>query len=166
MGVSGCGKTTVGEGLAEALGWRFDEGDQHHPPANVAKMAAHVPLDDADRWPWLRTLAGLIAGHEAAGRSSVLTCSALKRSYRDLLRTGAPRVRFVHLDGDPAILQERLAARVGHFFPPDLLASQLAALEPLGPGEDGIVVDIALDPTAQVRESLAHLGLEPLVGRA
>ena len=100
MGVSGCGKTTVGEGLAAALGWPFDEGDQFHPPANIAKMAAHTPLTDEDRWPWLRTLADRIAAHERAGRSSILSCSALRRSYRDLLRTGAPRVRFLHLHGD------------------------------------------------------------------
>jgi gluconokinase len=159
MGVSGCGKTTTGEALAARLGWPFDEGDRHHLPESVRKMAAHVPLEDADRWPWLRTLAGLIGGHEAAGRSSVLSCSALKRRYRDLLRTGAPRVRFLHLHGSRAVLQARLDGRKGHFFPPDLLASQFAALEPLGPDEDGIVVDVALDTEAQVEAALRGLGL-------
>ena len=134
MGVSGCGKTSVGERLAAVLGWPFDEGDRHHLPASVAKMSAGVPLEDADRWPWLEELARLIAAHEAAGRSSVLACSALKRAYRDVLRTGAPLVRFLHLHGDRAVLQARLDARKGHFFPADLLASQFAALEPLAPG--------------------------------
>jgi gluconokinase len=159
MGVAGCGKTTVAEGLAAALGWPFAEGDAFHPPANIAKMSAHVPLEDADRWPWLQALADRIAGEEAAGRSSVLSCSALKRSYRDLLRTGAPRVRFVHLHGDQALLAARLGARAGHFFPPDLLASQFATLEELGADEDGVVVDIALDPDAQFRAALRGLGL-------
>lgn len=159
MGVSGCGKTTVGEGLAAALGWPFDEGDRFHPAANVAKMSAGTPLDDADRWPWLEILAGRIRAAEASGTSSVLSCSSLKRRYRDLLRTGAPRVRFVHLHGDRAVLAGRLAARRGHFFPPGLLDSQLAALEPLGPDEDGVVVDVALDPDAQVAAALAGLGL-------
>lgn len=159
MGVSGCGKTTVGEGLAVVLGWPFDEGDRFHPAANIAKMSAGHALDDADRWPWLEILAGRIAAKEAAGTSSVLSCSSLKRRYRDLLRTGAPRVRFVHLHGDQAVLAGRLAARRGHFFPPGLLDSQLAALEPLGPDEDGVVVDVALDPDAQVAAALAGLGL-------
>lgn len=161
MGVSGCGKTTVGEGIAAALGWPFDEGDQYHPPANVAKMEAHVPLSDADRLPWLTILAGRIAEHEHAGQSSVLSCSSLKRSYRDILRAGAPRVRFVHLAGDPALLAARLGARRGHFFPADLLASQLADLQPLAPDEDGVTVDIALGPSDQVRASLVRLGLTP-----
>lgn len=164
MGVSGCGKTTVGEGLAAALGWPFDEGDRFHPAANIAKMSAGHPLDDADRRPWLETLAARLGEKEAAGTSSILACSALKRSYRDLLRSGAPRVRFVHLHGDKAVLAARLANRKGHFFPPDLLDSQFAALEPLGPDEDGVVVDVALDPEAQVRAALAGLDLEP--GRA
>ncbi len=159
MGVSGCGKTTVGEGLAAALGWPFDEGDRWHPKANVAKMSAHIPLDDADRWPWLEALVAVIAGHEAAGESSIISCSSLKRSYRDLLRTGAPRVRFLHLHGAYEVLAERLAGRKGHFFPADLLRSQFAALEPLGPDEDGIVVDVALDPETQVRQALPGLGL-------
>ena len=96
--------------------------------------------------------------HEAAGRSSIIACSALKRAYRDLLRTGAPRVRFVHLHGERAVLAARLAARKGHFFPPDLLASQFATLEPLGPDEDGLVVDVALDPDAQLAAALDGLG--------
>ena len=160
MGVSGCGKTTVGEGLAAALGWPFDEGDRYHPPGNIAKMSAHVPLEDADRWPWLEALARLIAEHEGDGPSSVLACSSLKRRYRDLLRTGAPRVRFLHLAGDRAVLAARLAARRGHFFPPALLASQYAALEPLQPDEDGVEVDVALSPDAQVRLGLARLSLD------
>jgi carbohydrate kinase (thermoresistant glucokinase family) len=159
MGVSGCGKSTIGIALASRLGWPFDEGDRYHLPSSVEKMASHIPLEDADRWPWLEKLAALIGEHEAAGRSSVLACSALKRAYRDLLRTGAPRVRFLHLHGAREVLQARLDARKGHFFPPDLLASQYATLEPLAPDEDGIVVDVALDPDTQVRESLRGLGL-------
>jgi carbohydrate kinase (thermoresistant glucokinase family) len=160
MGVSGCGKSTIGIALASRLGWPFDEGDKYHLPSSVEKMAAHIPLEDADRWPWLDKLAELIREHEAAGRSSVLACSALKRAYRDVLRRGAPRVRFVHLHGAREVLQARLDARKGHFFPPDLLASQYATLEPLGRDEDGIVVDVALDPDSQVREAMAGLGLE------
>ena len=158
MGVSGCGKTTVGERLAEVLGWPFDEGDRFHPPGNIAKMSAGVPLEDADRWPWLAILARRIREKEAARTSSLMSCSALKRAYRDLLRTGAPRVRFVHLHGDKAVLAARLAAREGHFFPPGLLDSQYAALEPLGFDEDGFVVDVALDTEAQVRAALRGLG--------
>jgi gluconokinase len=149
MGVSGCGKTTVGEQLAIELGWPFTEGDRYHPQANIDKMAAGIPLTDEDRWPWLRILADRIGAEERAGRSSVLACSSLRRSYRDLLRSGGGRVRFVHLYG----------ARSGHFFPSDLLDSQLATLEPLGADEDGIVVDVALDSETQVRESLRRLGL-------
>jgi carbohydrate kinase (thermoresistant glucokinase family) len=159
MGVSGCGKTTVGERLAAELGWPFAEGDRYHPEANVEKMSAGIPLTDDDRWPWLRALAGWIGEREAAGESSVLSCSSLKRAYRELLRTGAPRVRFVHLHGDRAVLAARLGARKGHFFPPDLLDSQFAALEPLEPDEDGVIVDVALDPGAQVRAALRGLSL-------
>lgn len=161
MGVSGCGKTTVGERLAALLGWPFDEGDRFHPPANIAKMSAGIPLDDADREPWLAILADRLRANEAAGTSSILACSALKRRYRDLLRAGAPRVRFLHLHGDRAVLAARLAARKHHFFPPDLLDSQFAALEPLGPDEDGVVVDVALDTEAQVAAALAGLGPTP-----
>lgn len=159
MGVSGCGKTTVAERLAAALGWPFTEGDRFHPPANLAKMAAGTPLDDADRWPWLEALADRIAAQEAAGVSSVLTCSALKRTYRDVLRRGAPRVRFVHLKGPFEVLAARLAARPGHFFPPALLASQFATLEQLEPDEDGIEIDVALDPQTQVGAVRRGLGL-------
>lgn len=159
MGVSGCGKSTVAEGLALALGWPFEEGDQFHPPANIAKMAAHTPLTDEDRWPWLRALAERIAAHEAAGQCSILSCSSLRRPYRDILRSGAPRVRFLHLHGDRAVLEERLGARTDHFFPADLLDSQFATLEPLGADEDGVIVDVALDPQAQIREGLRALGL-------
>jgi gluconokinase len=159
MGVSGCGKTTVGEQLAIALGWPFTEGDRYHPQANIDKMAAGIPLTDEDRWPWLRILADRIGAEERAGRSSVLACSSLRRSYRDLLRSGGGRVRFVHLYGAREVLASRLGARTGHFFPSDLLDSQLATLEPLGADEDGIVVDVALDSETQVRESLRRLGL-------
>ena len=159
MGVAGCGKTTIGAGIAEALGWPFAEGDRDHPQTNIDKMAAGIPLTDEDRWPWLRILAARIAAEETAGRSSVLACSSLKRAYRDMLRTGAQRVRFVHLHGTRALLEQRIATRQGHFFPPGLLRSQLAALEPLAPDEDGIVVDIAPDPEAQIRDSLHRLGL-------
>jgi carbohydrate kinase (thermoresistant glucokinase family) len=132
MGVAGCGKTTVAERLAAELGWAFAEGDAYHPPANVAKMSAGLPLDDDDRGPWLEALAGWIAAREAKGRSSIVACSALRRAYRDILRGGAPLVRFVHLHGDFDLLAARIGAREGHFFPPELLASQFEALEALG----------------------------------
>lgn len=159
MGVSGSGKSTTGGALAEVLGWRFIEGDSFHPRANVEKMAAGTPLTDADRAPWLQALAAEFARNEAARESSVMGCSALKRSYRDILRSGAPRVRFLHVHGTRAILEERLAHREGHFFPAKLLDSQLATLEMLGPDEDGVVVDMALPVEEQVALALRLLGL-------
>jgi gluconokinase len=140
MGVSGSGKTTVAVELAQRLGWEFAEGDDHHPRENVAKMRSGIPLDDADRAPWLADLAGWIARHEAAGRSAVLTCSALKRAYRDRLREGNEAVWFAHVDVPERVLAERLAARTGHYMPPSLLSSQLAALEPLAEEEPGVTV--------------------------
>lgn len=159
MGVSGSGKTTVGEALAEALGWHFVEGDAFHPKSNVAKMAAGHPLDDADRKPWLETLAAEIAKDDAAGRSSVIGCSALKRAYRDILRTGAADVRFLHVHGDKALLADRVSHRPGHFFPASLLDSQLADLEPLGADERGYVVDVAAPVADMVAEARADFGL-------
>jgi gluconokinase len=140
MGVSGSGKTTVAHQLARRLGWEFAEGDDHHPAANVEKMRAGIPLDDADREPWLRTIAAWIAERERAGTSCVLTCSALKRSYRDLLREGNDSVFFAHVDVPEQVLLERVTARTGHYMPPSLLTSQLATLEPLGDDEPGIAV--------------------------
>lgn len=159
MGVSGCGKSTLGEALARDLGWSFVEGDARHPPENVAKMASGVPLTDADRDPWLRALAAEIASHQAAGGHVVMGCSALKRAYRDILRGGAPRVRFLHMWGDPAILAERLGKRAGHFFPASLLDSQIATLEHLDPDEDGTIIDIAWPPEEQLRRSREWLGV-------
>lgn len=159
MGVSGAGKTTTGEALAARLGWPFVEGDAFHPQSNVDKMAHGTPLTDADRAPWLQALADQIARAEARGESSVLGCSSLKRAYRDILRTGAPRVRFLHVHGTRALLEDRLNHRAGHFFPPSLLDSQLATLEPLAEDEDGVVIDMALSPEDQVAEAVRLLGL-------
>jgi gluconokinase len=140
MGVSGSGKTSAAEELTRQLGWEYIEGDDLHPEANVAKMAGGIPLDDEDRWPWLQRIAEVIGGHEAAGTSVIVTCSALKRSYRDLLREGHPSVWFAHVQASPEVLAERLANRQGHYMPPSLLDSQLATLEPLGDGEPGDVI--------------------------
>ena len=159
MGVSGAGKTTTGEALAARLGWPFVEGDAFHPPSNVDKMAHGTPLTDADREPWLRALASQIAAAEARGESSVLGCSSLKRAYRDILRSGAPRVRFLHVHGTRELLSDRLNHRAGHFFPPKLLDSQLATLEPLAPDEDGAVIDMMLPPEEQVAQAVRLLGL-------
>ena len=150
MGVGGSGKSTIAAGLALRLGWEFGEGDGFHPPENVATMAAGVPLTDADRRPWLERLAAWIAGHDEAGRSSVLACSALRRSYRDVLRTGAPAVRFLHLTGPAEVLAERMGDREGHFMPGSLLRSQLDTLEAIEPDEDALVLDVRADPDALV----------------
>jgi len=141
MGVSGSGKTTLARDLARRLDWPFAEGDDFHPAANIEKMRAGDPLDDIDRWPWLRLIATWIGEQEQAGRDAVLTCSALKRSYRDLLREGHPSVWFAHVTASPGILSERLRHRKGHYMPPALLESQLAILEPLAPDEAGATVD-------------------------
>ncbi|MGY1754704.1 gluconokinase [Blastococcus sp. SYSU D01042] len=157
MGVSGSGKTTVAEALAERLGWEFAEGDDFHPRANVEKMASGQPLDDDDRWPWLRTIGGWIDQREATGRSVVVTCSALKRSYRDLLREGRPSVWFAHVTADAELLRERIGARTGHYMPASLLDSQLATLEPLAPDEAGAAISGAGSPAEVVEELLAAL---------
>jgi carbohydrate kinase (thermoresistant glucokinase family) len=157
MGVSGSGKTTIAVPLAKTLGWRFQEGDDLHPPANVAKMASGTPLTDEDRWPWLHAIAALIDTWRAEGVSGVITCSALKRAYRDILIDGRPDVRLVYLQGDKQIIAERMAARRGHFMPPALLDSQLATLEEPGPDEHPITVHIGPPPEALVAEIIQHL---------
>jgi gluconokinase len=160
MGVSGSGKSTVASGLVDRLGWDFAEGDDFHPPENVAKMRAGTPLDDDDRWPWLRALAEWIGEHERAGQSAVVTCSALKRSYRDLLRDGHPSVWFAHVDTDPDVLRDRVESRTGHYMPPSLLDSQLATLEPLQADEPGATVSGAGSPETVVSDLLTALEAE------
>ncbi|MDF3290378.1 gluconokinase [Streptomyces silvisoli] len=149
MGVSGSGKSTVGGLLAERLGVPYAEADDFHPPANIAKMSAGHPLDDADRSPWLDAIAAWITDRGREG--GVVSCSALKRSYRDRLRAAAPDLFFVHLDGPPELIASRLAARMEHFMPAGLLRSQLEALEPLEPDEAGAVITIDGGP-AQIAE--------------
>ena len=160
MGVSGSGKSTVAAELVSRLGWDFAEGDEFHPPENVEKMRAGIPLDDDDRWPWLRRLADWIGEHERAGTSAVVTCSALKRAYRDLLCDGHPSVWFAHVSADPEMIRDRVEHRQGHYMPPSLLSSQLATLEPLQPDEPGAVIS-GVDPAADVAEHvLSALGDE------
>jgi gluconokinase len=140
MGVSGTGKTTVAEHLVQRLGWKFAEGDAFHPAANVEKMSHGTPLDDDDRWPWLESIAVWIGERELAGENAVVTCSALKRSYRDLLRRGHPSVFFAHVNTSPEELRDRLNRRHGHYMPPSLLDSQLETLQQLEPDEPGVTV--------------------------
>ncbi|WP_209518785.1 gluconokinase [Streptomyces syringium] len=155
MGVSGTGKTTVGPLVADALGVPYAEGDDFHPPANIAKMSAGTPLDDADRAPWLDAIGAW--AHGRAGRGGVVSCSALKRAYRDRLRAAAPGIVFLHLTGDRALIAERMEARKGHFMTTRLLESQFAALEPLDADEVGVAVDVAPDPDAIARRATAAL---------
>lgn len=143
MGVSGTGKSTVATALADQLDWPFIEGDDLHPRSNVAKMESGEPLTDEDRAPWLEAIRDRAQQEAAAGRSAVITCSALKRQYRDLLRDGVDEMFFVHLHGTQEVLEPRMAERKRHFMPPKLLRSQLDTLEPLQDDEDGVVVDIS-----------------------
>jgi gluconokinase len=161
MGVSGTGKATIGSALARQEGWEFAEGDQFHPPANVAKMAQGTPLDDDDRWPWLQAIADWIGEQEAAGTNSVVACSALKRSYRDLLCDGHPSVWFAHLTAPDAELERRMRNRAGHYMPASLLPSQLATLQPLEPDEPGRVIEdtgAIDDVVAQVTAAMPKAG--------
>jgi carbohydrate kinase (thermoresistant glucokinase family) len=152
MGVSGSGKTTVGAMLAGRLGWPYAEADDFHPPANIAKMRAGQPLTDEDRWPWLRAIAAWIDERRAAGEHGVVTCSALKRSYRDLLRAGRPEVCLVFLRGSRDLLARRLAARHDHFFPATLLDTQLRDLQPPTPEEHAIAIDLTDEPPEALTE--------------
>jgi gluconokinase len=140
MGVSGSGKTTVGAALAQRLRVPFEDADDLHPPANVAKMSAGIPLDDADRLPWLRAVGAWQVQHAVTG--GVISCSALRRSYRDILREAAPDQVFIHLAGDRDVIARRVAGRPGHFMPAALVDSQFATLEPLGPDERGVTLDV------------------------
>lgn len=141
MGVSGSGKSVVGAALAQRLGVPFEDGDDLHPAANIAKMMAGHPLDDDDRRPWLVAIGAWLADHAEDG--GLVSCSALKRSYRDLIRSEAPDVVFVHLVGDRELIRRRQASRPGHFMPAALMDSQFRTLEPLEPDERGFTVDIA-----------------------
>ena len=162
MGVSGSGKTTVGALLAGRLGWPFADGDDFHPPANVEKMHAGIPLTDEDRWPWLRAIAAWIDERRAAGEHGVVACSALRRSYREVLRGGRPDVRLVYLKGDKALISRRQAARHGHFMPTSLMDSQFATLEEPGSDEAAIIVSVEPRPQQIVEAVLGALGpVEP-----
>jgi gluconokinase len=155
MGVSGVGKSTIGTLLAATLGVPFADADAFHPPANVAKMSAGTPLTDADRWPWLDAIGAWLDARGAAG--GVVTCSALKRGYRDRLLAGRPAVRLLYLHGDPALVMARQAARENHFMPASLMASQYATLEAPGADEAAIALEVDDHPAAIVQAALKHL---------
>jgi gluconokinase len=157
MGVSGCGKSTVGSLLGERLAVPFFDGDDFHPAANKAKMAGGVPLNDDDRAPWLAEIGAALANPAGGAVSCIIACSALKRSYRDLLRSFAPDVVFVHLAGDAATISNRLSSRKHEYMPGSLLASQLAALEPLYSDEAHVAVDIHDDPASLVDRIVRQL---------
>jgi gluconokinase len=161
MGVSGSGKSTIADGLARRLGWRFEDGDRFHPPGNVAKMSAGHPLTDEDRWPWLQAIADEIDRVCDAGARVVIACSALKQAYRAVLVHGRHDVRIVYLQGTPELIADRLARRKGHFMPPGLLDSQFATLEP--PGRDEHPVTVPIDAAVDaVIDGIAHqLNLDP-----
>ena len=159
MGVSGSGKSTVAALLAGQLGWDFEEGDDLHPAANVAKMHAGHPLDDEDRKPWLAKVAEWIREHTEAGRPGIITCSALKRSYRDVLR--GEHVVFVHVAGSQEAIAARLASRHGHYMPSSLLESQFATLEPPAPDERSITIGINASAAQEAAEVVKVLGLVP-----
>jgi gluconokinase len=161
MGVAGSGKTTIGEGLAEQLGWTYEDGDKFHPKSNVAKMSAGHPLTDADRWPWLQAIADEIDRVCKLGGNVVVACSALKRAYRDVLVHGRDDVRIVYLEGTHDLIASRLAARKGHFMPPTLLQSQFKTLQPPGADENPVTVSIDGSVEAIVDNIVRKLVLDP-----
>lgn len=161
MGVSGCGKSTVGRLLADGLGVHYVEGDELHPPENVARMAAGIALTDADRHGWLQAVAGQLVNATTEARGVVVTCSALKRRYRDQLRAGAADTRFVHLHGPRELLAARLAARTDHYMPPSLLQSQLDTLEPPGSDEQALSLSIEHPPEQLAAQARAWLASRP-----
>jgi len=159
MGVSGSGKSRLAGLLAGRLGWDLEEGDDLHPPENIAKMASGQPLTDADRWPWLARVGEWISQHTEASQCGLITCSALKRIYRDLLRD--ERVVFVHLAASRELIANRLAVRQGHFMPAVLLDSQFATLEPPGPDELAVTIDVSRSLAAEADQLVSQLGLQP-----
>jgi gluconokinase len=161
MGVSGSGKSTVGEKLAERLGWSYEDGDKFHPASNVAKMSAGQPLTDEDRWPWLRAIADEIERVCEAGEHAVIASSALKRAYRDILVNGRNGVRIIYLKGTQDLIASRLAVRKGHFMPPGLLESQFRTLEPPDAGENPVTVSIDAPVETIVDNIVRQLGLSP-----
>ena len=157
MGVSGSGKSTVAGILAGQLGWDLEEGDDLHPAANVTKMASGIPLSDDDRWPWLDSVSAWVNEHARAGLPGIITCSALKRIYRDRLR--GDNVVFVHLSGSKDTIERRLSARMDHYMPATLLDSQIDTLEPPGPDENTLVVELGRHPAEEAAEIIERLGL-------
>jgi gluconokinase len=160
MGVSGSGKSTIADSLAERLGWRCEDGDKFHPASNVAKMSAGHPLTDEDRWPWLQAIADEIDRVCKAGERAVIACSALKHAYRDILVHGRDDVRIVFLEGTQDLIARRLAARKGHFMPPGLLTSQFRTLEPPGANEHPVTVSIDATVETIVDDIIRQLKLE------
>jgi ribose 5-phosphate isomerase A len=165
MGVSGAGKSTVAQELAGRLGWPFEEGDALHPESNVAKMHAGIALTDVDRQPWLEAIAAWIDGQRARGVPGIITCSALKRSYRDIIIDGRPEVRLIYLRGTRALIARRLAGRHGHFMPADLLLTQIDTLEEPGPEEDPLIVDVGPPAPQLAREIIRLLGASQAIER-
>src|SRR5882757_4016168 len=161
MGVSGSGKSTIADNLAERLDWRYEDGDKFHPPSNVAKMSAGHPLTDEDRWPWLQAIADEIDRVCGAGEHAVIACSALKRVYRDILVHGRNDVRIVYLKGTQDLIASRLALRKDHFMPPGLLASQFGTLEPPDASENPVTVSIDAPIETIVDDIVRQLGLTP-----
>jgi gluconokinase len=161
MGVSGSGKSTIAEALANHIGWRCEDGDRFHPASNVAKMSAGQPLTDEDRWPWLKAIADEIDRLCGKEQRAVFACSALKRAYREVLVHGRDDVRIVFLDGSQALIAARLAVRKGHFMPPGLLDSQFRTLERPAPDEGAIAVSIDGDVDNIVNDIIAKLKLDP-----
>ncbi len=161
MGVSGSGKSTIGERLAQRLGWSYEDGDKFHPLSNVAKMSAGQPLTDEDRWPWLQAIANEIDRVCEARGHAVIACSALKRAYRDILVHGRPDVRIIYLKGTPDLIAGRLVLRKGHFMPPGLLASQFKTLEPPDASENPVTVSIDAPAETIVDDIVRQSGLSP-----